>query len=332
MTAKHTAKIDINKKLKAVGYNPKFIEALLPDWWDDAITETPAGLQEASLIIGRLFSIRPETLWTHDAKPALLRPDGVKFKQRTNNKSHDLGIACALALSAARLVLRSFRYEYRSEPMLDSAELRKSLLAQGKRRVSFDDLLDHCLQVGIPVILLQNFPAKARKMEGVAFECAGRPCIVLTKKKSHGYLLFDLAHELGHITLGHTQGGQWVIDDEIDAEDDDEREQAANRFAMELITGNPDLRIVPRGKHLYPNQLARAARDYGEAHSVDPLHIVLNYAYNNRNHWPTAEAAIKLIATGKDSDQVILKEKLIKSLDPSTLTEDDSRALQHLMG
>jgi len=332
MTTKHTAKIDINKKLKAVGYNPKFIESLLPDWWDDSITETPAGLQEAGLLIGRLFSIKPETLWAHDAKPVLLKPEGAQFKQRTNTQIHDLDIACALALSAARLVLRSFRYEYSSGPMLDSAELRNLLLVQGKRWVSFDDLLDHCLQVGIPVILLQNFPAKARKMEGVAFEYAGRPCIVLTQKKSHGYLLFDLAHELGHITLGHTQGGQWVIDDKIDAEDDDEREQAANRFAMELITGNPDLRIVPRGKHLYPNQLARAAKDYGEAHGVDPLHIVLNYAYNNKTHWPTAEAAIKLIAASKESDQAIVKEKLFEALDGDILTEDDSRALRHLMG
>lgn len=331
MTTKHTAKIDINKKLKAVGYNPKFIESLLPDWWDDSITETPAGLQEASLIVGRLFSIKPETLWTHDAEPALLKPDGAKFKQRANSKRHDLDIACALALSAARLVLRSFRCDYHSGPMLDSAELRKSLLEQGKPWVSFDDLLDHCLKVGIPVILLQNFPAKVKKMEGVAFECGGRPCIVLTKKKSHGYLLFDLAHELGHITLGHTQGGQWVIDDEIDADADDEREKAANRFAMELITGNPDLKIVP-GKHLYPNQLARAAKDHGEAHNIDPLHIVLNYAYNNKNHWSTAEAAIKLIAASKDSDQVILKEKLFDALDPDYLTEDDSRALRHLIG
>jgi hypothetical protein len=37
-------------KLKTVGYNPKYINSLLPDWWDDEIAETPAGLQQASLI------------------------------------------------------------------------------------------------------------------------------------------------------------------------------------------------------------------------------------------------------------------------------------------
>ena len=91
-------------------------------------------------------------------------------------------------------------------------------------------------------------------MAGVSFEPGGGPIIVLTQIRPYGHLLFDLAHELGHVTLGHTQGGAWVIDAEIDADAEDEEEQAANRFALELITGNPDCKIVPRGRHLYPQQ------------------------------------------------------------------------------
>ena len=172
----------------------------------------------------------------------MVTPGGRKFKQRADTQTHELDIACALALSAARLVLKAFKPEYHGGFQPDSAELRQSLLA-GKPWIGFQDLLAYCLASGIPVIFLNHFTHKAKKMAGVSFEHGERPVIVLTQIRPYGHLLFDLAHELGHVTLGHTNGGAWVIDKEIDADAEDEEEQAANRFALELITGNPDCKI-----------------------------------------------------------------------------------------
>lgn len=330
MTATNNPMQRLYDKLKTVGYGKNYIRSLLPDWWEDGIAETPAGFQQASLMLGRLFSVQPETLWAQDAQPALVAPDGRKFKQRADTESHELDVACALALSAARLALKAFKPEYHGGFHPDSAELRQRLLA-GKPWIGFQDLLAYCLEQGIPVIFLNHFPRKAKKMAGVSFEHAGRPVIVLTQAKPYGYLLFDLAHELGHVTLGHTKGGAWVIDAEIDADAEDGEEQAANRFALELITGNPDCKIVPRGRHLYPQQLANAALRYGGSKQSDPLHIALNYGHTQAQ-WAIATQAVKLIAQGKQTDQQVLAQALLDALDLDAMQEDDLAALKRLMG
>ncbi len=330
MTAINKPMRQLYKKLQGVGYTKPYIHSLLPEWWDDAIANTPAGLQQTSLLLGRLFSVQPETLWSADAEPVLAIPDGRKFKQRADTESHQLDIACALARSAARLVLKAFKPEFKTGFYPDAAELRQRLLA-GKPWIGFQELLAHCLKSGIPVIFLNHFPGKAKKMAGVSFEHEGRPIIVLTQLKPYGHLLFDLAHELGHISLRHTQGGTWVIDAEIDSDAEDEDEQAANRFALELLTGTPDCKIVPAGRHLYPQQLRNAAIRYGEAKQIDPLHIVLNYGHTSEQ-WAIATKAVKLIAQDAPTDQSFLVQALLETLDLDTLAEDDLAALTRLMG
>jgi hypothetical protein len=318
------------KKLRTVGYAKNYVHSLLPDWWDDEIAENPAGFQQASLMLGRLFSVQPETLWTKDAQAALVTPDGRKFKQRTDTQSHELDIACALALSAARLVLKSFKPEFHGGFQPDAGELRQRLLV-GMPWIGFQDLLAYCLEQGIPVLFLNHFPSKAKKMAGVSFEHEGRPVIVLTQRKPYGFLLFDLAHELGHVSLGHTQGGAWVIDAEIDADAEEEEEQAANRFALELITGNPDCKIVPTGRHLYPQQLTGAAVRYGKEHRIEPLHIALNYGHTQAQ-WAIATQAVKQIAQDRPTDQQVLAQALLGSLDLDAMREDDLSALKRFMG
>lgn len=331
MTANQKPMQRLYRKLRSVGYSKPYVQSLLPNWWDDAIADNQAGFQQASLLLARLFSIQPESLWTDTAPPDLVLPDGHKFKHRANTQPQDLGIACALARSAARLALKSFEPEFKPEFYTDAAVLREQLLMD-KRWIGFQDLLAYCLQLGIPVIFLDYLPARCKKMAGVAFEQEGRPAIVLTQRKPYGHLLFDLAHELGHITLGHTQGGRWVIDATIDDNAEGEDEKAANRFALELITGNPECKIVPTGRNLSPSQLANAAMRYGEAHQIDPLHIALNYGHSTRQ-WGVAIEALKLIAQDAASDQQILVSSLLGMLESGgTMPVDDMAALKRLMG
>lgn len=318
-------------KLQTVGYNPKYIQSLLPDWWDEAIADTPAGLQQASIILGQRFGVRAETLWTESAAPDLRIPKGICFKHRDNVETDDLTIACALAQSLARIVLKAFPPKQLPGFYPDAGELRRQLLTD-KPWIGFQDLLQHCLDLGIPVIHLSHLPRNTKKMEGLAFQQNGRPVIVLTGKRTHGYLLFDLAHELGHITLGHVTAERAVIDQEIDSQADDNEESAANRFALELITGDPGCRIVPNGRNLNGNQLASAASLFAEKHRIDPVHIALNYAHTQKC-WPVANLAIKLITQDTLTDQQILRETLLKTLDLDELSEDEYALLQtHLSG
>lgn len=321
MTVANSPMKHLYQKLRKVGYNPKFIESLLPDWWDDDIAETPAGLQQASAILANKFSIHIESLLLKDAEPVLRLPQGICFKRRNNVEGTELYTACAIARSLANVVTKGFSKRNAPEFYLDARKLRQQLLTNNKW-IGIEILLNYCLDIGIPVIYLNHFPNKVKKMEGLAFMQGEYPVIVLTQNRPHGYMLFDLAHELGHITLGHVNAERSIVDKKIDLDSDDEDERAANRFALELLTGDPECKIVPTGRNLNANGLANAALRYGEDHQIDPLHIVLNYCYT-KNHWPVAANAIKNIAAGEVTDQQKITIALQQFIDFDDLSEDN---------
>jgi len=331
MTIKNSPMKHLYNKLKKVGYNPKYIKSLLPDWWDDDIANTPAGFQQASAILANKFSIHLESLLSQDAEPELNLPHGIRFKHRENVDCTELNTACAIARSVAKVVTKGFPKKNIAEFYLDAGKLRQKLLNKNKW-ISLEILLDYCAEIGIPVIYLKHFPNKIKKMEGLSFLQGGYPIIVLTQNRNAGYLLFDLAHELGHITLGHVNAERSMIDKKIDLDANDKDERAANRFALELLTGDSECKIVPVGHNLCANELANAAQRYGDEHKIDPLHIVLNYGYST-NKWPVAVNATKIISKDEKSDQQKLITNLQQNINFDELNEDNISFLNaHFIG
>jgi Zn-dependent peptidase ImmA (M78 family) len=320
----------IYAKLSNTGFKKSFVQSLLPEWWDDDIAKDPSGLQQASLVLGKLLSVRPETLWSEQIGIVLSIPLERKFKHRAGTNENALDIACAIAYSAARLALRAFKHEYRPELVVDAAQLRSQVISQNTW-VGLAEILKYCTEIGIPVLYLNHFPSGTKKMDGLAFEVDGRPVIALTVSKKHGYLAFDLAHELGHIALGHVSGNKCVIDQKIDREPEDEDEKSANRFALELLTGTPDCTIVPTGRNLNGQELAAAALRYGTNNMVDPLHVALNYGYATR-HWGSANIALSKLAGNQLDDQTLVNSKLFSNIDSEYLSDDDLVTLEKLSG
>lgn len=330
MTAAINPMRSIYTKLSAAGYKQPFIKSLLPDWWDDEIASSPSGVQQASLVLGKLLGVRPETLWSGDVPVDLSIPAERKFKRRSGSNLDSLDVACAIAFSAARMTLRAYKHEYRPDLVVDAAQLR-SRIVKDREWVDMPELLDYCSQIGVPVIYLSHFPKGIKKMAGLAFEVAGRPVIALTQTKQYGYMLFDLAHEVGHVTLGHVAGNKCVVDQSIDQDSDDEDERSANRFALELLTGDPDCKIVPTGRSLTGSELATAALRYGQNRKVDPMHVVLNYGHTV-GHWGAANIALAQLAHGRKSDQDLVCDMLMNSIDVDVISEDDIAVLQKLSG
>lgn len=317
------------KKLQSSGFNQTFVRSLLPEWWDDSIAGTPSGLQQTTLILGKILAIRPESLWNEESAPVFALPESRKFKRRSDIEEDALDVACALAFSAARIVQSGLGVAPASIAVPDASVLRKELLAKSGC-IGFAELLDYCFSIGIPVIHLGRFPAKAKKMDGLAFDCHGRPVIVLTKRQVYGFLLFDLAHELGHIALNHLKPGGCIIDQKIDADAEDEDERAANRFALELLTGDAECKIVPAGRNLTSSELANAAVRHGQSKKIDPTHVALNYGHSH-GHWPVAINAVKMIVGKSASDQELIRSKLFASLDQDSMKEDDLEVLAKMV-
>ena len=314
-------------KLQHLGFQQKNIKQLLPVWWHDDIAQTPAGLQEASLILSKYLSIQYSSL-IGEAKPCFNFPQH-KFKHAKNVQESDLSKAVALSSLAGRLTLEAYDSPLAHLENLSAQGIRETLISRNCPWVDFNILLDYCWEIGIPVIFVENLPSP--KMQGLALQLYDRPVIILTSKHKHGYLVFHLAHELGHIILGHVSNDHWIIDEKINENDNEDIEQAANQFALELLTGK-DNAAYKAARSLYPNQLANSALTVGREHKVDPLHIVLNYGHTNQC-MAIANSACKALVRHlnvKESDQDVAKSTFMQHVDVDSL--DDEKALRHLIG
>ncbi len=318
------------EKISKAGFNRAFINKVLPEWWDEALADTPSGKQYASLHLARVFSLAPESLKDNAEAVCFNLGGNHRFKHRVNLGEEDLNVATAVAYSAARIAAENFKTPFDTSADLNWTAIRKQLL-QHEKWVSLPALVGFCHSVGIPVVFIKNFPAHASKMAGLALQVAGRPVIVLTQVKAHGFMLFDLAHELGHIALGHLNeaNGGVFVDRKIDSGATDNLEAEANRFAFGVISGKEDLRIGPKGGYLTGPNLARAAQVFGKEHAVHPTHIALNYGYSMR-HWGVAINAIKIICAEEPSDQEVVKGLMMESIDLETINDDDLELLTTL--
>lgn len=299
---------------------------MLPDWWDDALEDTSAGLQQAKLILAKTFSLDYQSL---DEDQACFRFGLHQFKHNKNLNKDRLKPAVSMAMLSAKITLSVF-----DKPLMTATKdpllIRSELLNEDHDWIDFKTLANWCWLQGIPVIYTKNLPSP--KMDGLAIEYNDRPVIVLTKNIKHGALIFDLAHELGHILLGHTkQHGGIMVDEKLNTRADNDMEAQANAFALELLTGNKDSRFSP-AKDYSPNELAQAMIAKGRKYRIDPLHICRVYAYHSRK-FAYAALVTPIIAqelNTKKSDQDFALALYLQYVDMSAVHDDE--IIQYLIG
>lgn len=322
----------IYSKFGRAGFNLSYIRKLLPEWWDERLADSPSGRQYASLHLARMFNILPDSLKDDSNGICFNFGGNHKYKHRQDFAADDLDVATAIAYTAARIIASNFKIPYDPKTVFDADNIRKKIM-QSHSWVSLRNLVSFCHSVGIPVIYLKNFPKGAKKMAGLALMSNERPVIVLTQPKKHGYMLFDLAHELGHIAMKHlnAENGQCHIDEIIDNAPTDHIEREANEFAFKVLSGQKSLRIVPAARALSGPNLALAAKKYGNENGVDPTHIALNYGFV-QNHWGAAVNAVKILSEGVSPDQDFIRAMMKEGLNLENIHEDDIKVLENLSG
>lgn len=319
---------DLYKRLSGIGLTRPFVrQTALPDWWDDKAAETPAGYAEALLHLSRHLGLSLASL-QDNSKPLALRDFGLcKFKKTTGTHDDELGLARALGTRIAQLVATATTKPFEGVPN-SALEIRLQILDRGEPWVGLQGLLDYCWSIGIPVVFLARFPPNAKKMHGMAALVNGRPVVVLSKNaKPSAWLLFVLAHELGHIVSGHLSEGSVLLDQDVNKNEPDAEEDQANSFALELIAGERDFRVSTSGRWLNATDLADTARTFGSENHIDPGHIVLNYAHTmGSDFWPVASAALRYLEPHADAPALV-GTALAARLDWSAIPKDSCRFL-----
>jgi hypothetical protein len=318
------------QRLSAVGLNRPYVKAhILPSWWQDEAAGTPVGYSQALMILARNLGLDLGSL--RDGSAELRLGGGIpsKLKKSKDATDGDLAATRSIALQVAQLAALAGGQVKDLGGPLDAREIRQRILDQGSRYVDLESLLDFAWSIGLPVIHVSNFPTGLKRMHGLSAIVDGRSVIVICKdQRQPAWLLFILAHEIGHIALRHHEGGnQALVDERIDEESQDAEEIAANAFALELLTGNPKYRVRATGTWPNAHQLAASALRMGQEQGVDPGHIILNYAHSmNRRFFGVANAALKIVSPHADAPALI-RQKMVANLDWSALPADASEFL-----
>lgn len=331
-----TALNDIYRSLRTVGLTKGQVSSILPEWWGPEMARTSSGLRETALLLGRRLSLDAMAL----LEGRIEHTEGLsapRYKHTVRVTEEQLRPATLIASSIAKAVVGAMPAgEVGLAP--NAATIREQIL-QHAQRVDFDSILDFCWGNGIPVIPLPNLPTGVRKMDAAAIKVGRRPVILIAlRNNSKAWLSFLLAHELGHLSLGHVAANSALVEGSLNdsAEFDvdsnvDRQEVEANEFANALLSGGQSEAIVAAWpRDLPPVSIATTAMAASAELCSAPGHLVLRYAFRTRR-WPDARTALNFLADDMDA-QAGLVARLRDEIDTRRIGEDLSDYVLQITG
>lgn len=280
------------------GLSSSIVEAAWPDWWSDEAESSDSAKAELRFSIARKLGLDPRTLLADDV-PGWIWEDAARFKSfRGDIHGHQPAIS-SFGMALGRILLNA------SVPSLvpasgvpSTAAALRAMLLQSAPTVGLLELLQLSWILGIPVIHLRAYPLSAKRMSAMSVCIEDRYVIFLAKDGEYpAASAFHLAHELGHIFLGHLTAGQSIVDlggwDEPEDESDEE-ELAADAFALELLMGDPHPRFEIQGQGRNARELAAEARRVEAEYRIEAGMLALAYGHFTQN-WETATASLRHI-------------------------------------
>lgn len=206
-----------------------------------------------------------------DGETATRRPlqIAVAFKSVSGIPSSDSPMV-SLAVTLSQTLIDASDLPSAAQMSDDPLVLRRQVLEGHTTRVTFEALLEFAWRSGVAVLPLE---ARGGGFAAATWNLQGVPVIVLKESRPFvAYWLFDLAHEIGHLALGHT-ATTGLVDVESPnpgraARDDQER--AADEFALTLLMPNfralvDEVRRETRGNYL---RFKNAVDDVSARHDV----------------------------------------------------------------
>ena len=308
---------------------------ILPEWWEDKLAEVPANRALAEGRIAKHLDVPLKVLRDPRQPLSFALANRPRFKHNKGASPDELTAAALVANRAAGIATRYAR-DLPPFPGSYSVDVIRDEIIVGGNRVNLDSLLEYCWRKGIFVLHLKNLPDRSKKFDAMAMFCGQTPVIVLASgKDGPPWLAFHLAHDLAHVILKHVRPGSSPITDadlgEVDEEAD---EQAANRFAKELLEGQVPPRVPPV-TGTTANRLADQARASEFCHrGLDSGSFVMAFAFDahgrNENRWAVAQAALKALGLNAGGHEKI-NDHVRKHLAHDEMPESSARFLEGVL-
>lgn len=318
---------------RSTGLTDSAINAAWPEWWSDAADASPSAQAELRFSLARTLGLDPRSL-LDNKEPSFFWDDSAKFKNFRGNSNHEQAAITAFGTSVGRILVKG-NPDYADVGRLDAARIRKDII-NAAPFVRLQDLLSLSWGIGIPVIHLKVYPLAAKRMCAMAIRSGERFAILLAKDANYPAMsAFHLAHEIGHIMLGHVGENSALIDMEEPGtghnEQADQEEEEADRFALELLTGDPEFHIAKEGRGHNGRELANEALRISGERAIEPGTIALCYAYATQE-WAVAQAAMEHIYDQSIPAWFATNKIAGSQLNWDVLSDENASFLQAVMG
>jgi hypothetical protein len=320
----------LTEELRRAGFSRSAIDAAWPGWWDESLAQSPSGRAELRFALARRLGLRPQPLLGERVE--FVWNDEARFKHLTAEEEAHKAAITSFGMTIGRTLLQATPV---GPPMHDIApeRLRAALLAS-RPFVDLSGLVSTCWALGIPVVHLRVFPLETKSMHAMVVSSEGRFAILLGHDaRFRAQLAFTLAHELGHVMLGHLDGAPALVDleDPATAAERDEQETEADAFALTVLTGQPDPVIQTDIDQFNAPTLANAVRNAAAVYRIDPGTLALCLAYRRRA-WPVAMAALGMLYPGGGPIWQDVNGVARQQLDWEALGEEAADYLLEIMG
>ncbi|AVH68275.1 ImmA/IrrE family metallo-endopeptidase [Nostoc sp. 'Peltigera membranacea cyanobiont' N6] len=315
-------------KLSQLGLNQDYVRNNgLPSWWNDELNNKSYGVLEGAGYIADNLNLDLKSLLVAEEEIKFNSLPPTKFKQHNSkNKDHPY-VAQALVSRVVELIEYGTEVNFKPLPV-NVNEIRTEIL-KNRTTINLISLLEYCWSKGIAVGYFHHYPKNTKKFAGLIQWQFSSPVIILSSKhKYSAAFAFDLAHELGHLVLGHLKEGI-LIDEKIEL-DYDEEENQANKFATQLLLNGCDNCLGDKPFHNHTHLIKHARIKAEENPTVEIDSIILNNAWHN-NNWGFANNALSKLDASVNG-QKIINEYLADRLNWDKFNDESYEYLEKVLG
>lgn len=319
--------------ISSTGLSESAINAAWPGWWSDEADTSLAAQSELRFTLARKLGLDPRSLLA-DESPRFVWDDSAKYKNYHGDLQSERAAITSFGVTLGRMLVRGCDPAVEIHDM-NPLSLRKILLE--KSNADFVDLkvlLTLLWSLGIPVAHLRIYPLSAKHMCAMSVRSGERFAILLAKDGNYpAATTFHLAHEIGHIALGHLAGADAVVDmdDPMEADVSDKEETEADRYALALLTGSEDFSVINAGNGSSAKQLAEQANAASRTHHIEPGVIALCYGHASKD-WAVASGALKHIYASPHPVWESINKAAARQLSWSSYDEETAAYVNAVIG
>lgn len=321
---------DLRQGLRSAGLSRDAIDAAWPAWWDDRAAASSSARAELRFALARNLGLSATSLL--GSRVEFVWRDRARFKNLSDLDATQQAALTSFGTVVGRSLIRAVPKGITLAGT--SADELRRLILKSQTVVELGGLLATCWAVGIPVIHLRVFALEAKRMHAMVVEWEGRQAILLGRDASYpAPIAFTLAHEIGHVALDHLAGAVTLVDvqDPATSGDDDVDELAADRFALQVLTGRPDPDIQTNRDSFGGRQLAKAVLDAGPPLGIDPGALALCVGFRT-GRWPAAMSSLRYIYSSPAPAWVFINNWADRALDWDRLGSEAADHLRAVMG